>query len=96
MRVSDGVSGQVYFDGDIADVQLQSLEQFYVPWLVEVWLEGQQVFRHLLDYEGQKVCLYIDGKLLVCIIGSNSRERHRLRLFSYCSTFFPVCIRLIC
>lgn len=63
VRVSDGVSGQVYFDGDIAEVQLQSLEQFYVPWLVEVWLEGQQVFRHLLDYEGQKVCLYIDGKL---------------------------------
>lgn len=40
VRVSDGVSGQVYFDGDVAGVQLQSLEQFYVPWLVEVWLEG--------------------------------------------------------
>lgn len=61
IRVEDGISGQVFFEGELSGDRLQSFEQYYVPWQISVWRDGQLAFLHRLDCSGQKVCLYIDG-----------------------------------
>ena len=43
IRVEDGISGQVFFEGEISGDRLQSFEQYYVPWQISVWRDGELV-----------------------------------------------------
>ena len=61
IRVEDGISRQVFFEGELSGDRLQSFEQYYVPWQISVWREGELIFQHRLDCSEQKICLYIDG-----------------------------------
>ncbi|MBQ7453982.1 MAG: autotransporter strand-loop-strand O-heptosyltransferase [Selenomonadaceae bacterium] len=48
-------TGQIFFDADISDMRLISVEQFFIRWKVEVFLDGWKVFSHTLDLQGQIV-----------------------------------------
>ena len=61
IRVEDGISGQVFFEGELSGDRLQSFEQYYVPWQISVWRDGELIFQHRLDCSEQKICLYIYG-----------------------------------
>ena len=63
VRVRDGVSGRIFFDSEVTDGRVQSLEQYYIPWEIEAWRDGELVFSHRLDFTEQKVYLYITGSV---------------------------------
>ena len=55
VRIGDGASGIVFFEGDISAVTLISMEKFYVEWEIALWLDGEPMFYHLFDPRGQTV-----------------------------------------
>ena len=57
VKISDAESGQIYFDKDISDTRLISVEQYYIPWQIEVFSNNKKVFSHTLNFEGQPVCI---------------------------------------
>ena len=50
-----------FLDEDISDTLLISMEKYYVRWSVEVKKDGDLVFSHVFDPEGQTVVFYIVG-----------------------------------
>ncbi len=45
----------LYFDEDVSDVVLISLDKYLICWQIDVSLEGRKVFSHEFDLSGQKV-----------------------------------------
>lgn len=78
--ICDGESELVFFDQDVSDKVLISMEKYYIPWHIEVWCEGDLVFVHDFDVSGQQV--YFDlkdvplgtGIMLLEAMGEFSRE----------------------
>ncbi|MBR4153309.1 MAG: autotransporter strand-loop-strand O-heptosyltransferase [Selenomonadaceae bacterium] len=61
VRIGDD-SGQIFFDRDISDVRLISVEKYFICWKVEVSLDGAKIFEHTLNLNGQKVLLTFDKR----------------------------------
>ena len=57
VKVSDFDSGQIFFDKYISGGRLVSLDQYFVRWQVEVFLDEQKIFSHVLNLEGQPVTI---------------------------------------
>ena len=55
VRISDGETGDVFFDDDVSETLLVSMEKYHRPWRVAVWQDGQMVFAHDFDIAGQAV-----------------------------------------
>ena len=49
--------GQIFFDRDISDVRLISVEKYLIRWRVEVFLDGEKIFEHDFNPEGQPVLI---------------------------------------
>lgn len=64
VKVSDFDSGQIFFDEDISDKRLISLEKYYVHWQVDVSRDGEPVFSHTFDLTGQPVQVYFVAKAM--------------------------------
>ncbi|MBE8955476.1 MAG: autotransporter strand-loop-strand O-heptosyltransferase [Quinella sp. 2Q5] len=55
--ISDGDSGQIFFDENISDGRLISAEQFFIRWQVDVFRGGMKIFSHKLNLEGRRVLI---------------------------------------
>ena len=59
VKVSDFDSGQVFFDKHISGSRLLSVEQYFIRWQVEVFLDEEKIFSHVFDLEGKPVTIMI-------------------------------------
>ena len=57
VKVSDFDSGQIFFDKNISGGRLISVEQYFIRWHVEIFLDGEKIFSHTLDLEDQPVVI---------------------------------------
>ncbi|MBR4641840.1 MAG: autotransporter strand-loop-strand O-heptosyltransferase [Selenomonadaceae bacterium] len=57
VKVSDFDTGQICFDKCISGGRLLSVEQYFIRWQVEVFLDEQKIFSHVLNFEGQPVTI---------------------------------------
>ncbi len=57
VKVSDFDSGQIFFDKYISGGRLISVENYFIRWHVEVFLDEEKIFSHTLDLEGQPVVI---------------------------------------
>ena len=64
VKVSDFDSGQIFFDKYISGGRLISVEQYFIRWHVEIFLDGEKIFSHTLDLEGQSVVVTCKSTIL--------------------------------
>lgn len=64
VRIGDHDSGLIFYDQDVSETVLISLEKYYIPWTIEVSYEGAPVFSHVFDLRGEKVRLIVNSDLL--------------------------------
>lgn len=62
VKILDADSRLVFFDYDIAEKTLLSMEQFFIRWQIEVYLDGELVFSHVYDATNQEVCFVLQDK----------------------------------
>ena len=62
VKISDFDSGEIFFDNFVSGGRLISVEQYFIRWHVEVFLDEQKIFSHTLNLENQPVAV-------VCEIG---------------------------
>ncbi len=55
--ISDLDTEQIYFDEYISDCRLISVENYFIRWHVEVFLDKEKIFTHTLNLEGQPVAV---------------------------------------
>ena len=63
VRISNNDTEQIFYDMDIQNTILISMEQYFIPWKIEVWLDKQLVFVHEYDATGQRVCCELLGNV---------------------------------
>ncbi|MBR4641838.1 MAG: autotransporter strand-loop-strand O-heptosyltransferase [Selenomonadaceae bacterium] len=64
VKVSDFDTGEIFFDKYISGGRLISVEQYFIRWQVEIFLNEQEIFSHVLDLEGQPVAVMFKTPLL--------------------------------
>lgn len=64
VKIGDADSGQIFFDKYISGGRLISIEQYYIRWQVEVFLDEEKIFDHTLNLEGQPVYIVLTRPLL--------------------------------
>ena len=64
VRVSDFDSGQIFFDKNISDCRLISVEKYFIRWHVEIFLSGRKIFTHTLSLKGRPVAVMFKTGLL--------------------------------
>ena len=57
VKISDFDSELIFFDKDISDVRLTSLEKYFIRWQVELFLDGEKVFVHTFNLRDRKVLI---------------------------------------
>lgn len=57
VKISDFDSGIIFFEENISDVRLISLEKYFIRWQIDLTFEGTPIFSHTLDLDGQKVLI---------------------------------------
>ena len=57
VKISDLDTEQIYFDDYVSDCRLISVENYFIRWHVEVFLNEEKVFTHTLNLEGQIVTI---------------------------------------
>ena len=62
--IRDYDSGIVFFDQDVSEVVLISLEKYYIHWQIEVFFDREPVFGHVFDPVGQKIRLVFRSPLI--------------------------------
>ena len=62
VKILDADSRLVFFDYDIAEKTLLSMEQFFIRWQIEVYMDGELVFSHVYDATNQEVCFVLQDK----------------------------------
>ena len=67
VKITDADSELVFFDYDIAEKTLLSMEQFFIRWQVEVSRNGERVFVHTFDATEQEVCFVLQDN----VVGDN-------------------------
>ena len=51
------VDGQTFFDENLSDVRLVSVEKYFIRWRVEVFAGDEKIFEHVLDLSDQSVAV---------------------------------------
>lgn len=64
VKIIDYDSEIVFFDDNISEKTLISAEKYYIRWRIDIQLNGDDVFSHVLDLEGQDVCFFMAGAAL--------------------------------
>lgn len=85
VKISDFDSGQVYFDKYISGGRLISIEQYFIRWQVEVFLDEQLIFSHTLNLEGQPVTIMFNPPVLGDLLAflpymREFKKQHRCKL----------------
>ena len=63
VTISDADSGEIFFDRDISDVRLISIEKYFIRWQVDVSRDGEKIFSHTVDFAGQTVLMVFSKKI---------------------------------
>ena len=62
--ISDLDTEQIYFDEYISDCRLISVENYFIRWHVEVFLDEEKIFTHTLNLEGKTVAIkFVSSRL---------------------------------
>ena len=81
VRIGDAVTEQIFFDRDISNVQLISVEKYFINWRVEVFLDGVKIFEHVIDLQGQPVLVAFKSRIplgdMIAILPSLSEFKRR-------------------
>ena len=93
VKVSDFDTGQIFFDKYIAGGRLLSVENYFIRWHVEVFLNDRKVFDHALNLEGQPVTVMFKTSMLGDTLAFLPYLRafqkfHRCKLYFYPSDNF--------
>ncbi len=64
VTIGDYDSGMVFYDQDVSETLLISMEKYYVHWQVEVLRDGAPAFAHVFDPVGQKIRVVFNTSLL--------------------------------
>ncbi|MBR3499165.1 MAG: autotransporter strand-loop-strand O-heptosyltransferase [Selenomonadaceae bacterium] len=64
VRVKDADTEKIFFEKNLSGVRLLSVENYFVRYHVDVFLDGKNIFSHTLNLEGQPVAL-IEGERFV-------------------------------
>ena len=64
VRISDAWSERIFFEDDVSDVCLVSLEKYAIFFQIDIWQGGQQVFSHTFNPEGQNIIFHCSSKAL--------------------------------
>jgi len=84
VRITDADSELVFFDYDVSEKTLISMEQFFIRWRIEVSRDGEPVFSHTYDATDQEVCFVLqphvvgDNIMFLPYIASFA-QKHRCR-----------------
>ncbi len=62
--IGDFDTGLVFYDKDVSEAVIVSMEKYYIHWQVEVFRNGQRVFGHIFDPEGQKLRLFFNSNAI--------------------------------
>ncbi len=99
--IGDHDSGIVFFDEDVSERILFSIEKYYIRWQIEIFRDGEPVFAHIFDPTGQKIALvFVSG-----LIGDTLsflpyipvvRERYQAEVYVYINEkMSEICRRLL-
>lgn len=55
VTIRDMDTETLFFDEDVSDTLLISLEKYYIHWAIDIHRNGEMVFSHIFDPEGQEV-----------------------------------------
>jgi autotransporter strand-loop-strand O-heptosyltransferase len=85
IRLSDLDTGNILFETDSTGAFVNSAKRFFVRCAIEVWRQGESVFRHNYDAAGREVLIQFPVGTLGDIIGwfpyaEKFRQRHGCRL----------------
>lgn len=58
VSIYDHDTEDMFLDEDVSDILLISMEKYFVRWAVDVKKDGEPVFSHVFDPEGQTVVFY--------------------------------------
>lgn len=64
VRIGDYDSGMVFYDRDISETVVVSIEKYYIHWQVDIFRDGELVFCHIFDPSGQKIRLIFNSYLI--------------------------------
>ena len=64
VTIRDFDSDILFYDGDISEVVLVSVEKYYIRWQIEVFHDGKPVFGHIFDPVGQKIRLVFVSNMI--------------------------------
>ncbi len=64
VTISDFDSGLVFYDKNVSEAIIVSMEKYYIHWQVEVFRDRQLVFGHIFDPEGQKIRLFFNSNAI--------------------------------
>ena len=59
VKISDFDSGENFFDKYISGGRLLSVEQYFIRWQVEVFLNEEKIFSHIFNPEGKDVAIIL-------------------------------------
>ncbi|MBQ7454173.1 MAG: autotransporter strand-loop-strand O-heptosyltransferase [Selenomonadaceae bacterium] len=58
--ISDFSTGKIFFDRDLSDTRLISVEKYFIRWHVEIFLDGRKIFQHTFNPEGRTILIIFD------------------------------------
>ena len=64
VRISDFDSGQIFFAENISDTRLISSENYFIHWQIEIYLDGEKIFEHIFEPEGQEILMAVPTNVL--------------------------------
>ena len=98
VTIRDSSSGIVFFDEDVSNILLTSAEKFFIPWEVELSLDGASVFSHRYSAEGQLVCFHyfttgMGDHIILFTYMEKFRRVHRCRVSCFVAPYLRDLIR---
>ena len=57
VKISDFDTGEIFFNENFSGGRLISVEHYFIRWHVEVFLDDEKIFSHILNLEGQPVAI---------------------------------------
>lgn len=101
IRIGDSETGLFYFDQDVSSHVLISMEKYCIPWHIEVCRDGEFVFVHDFNPDGQEVFFDLSmvpmgtGIMLLAYIRAFQRE-NSCRVICRANPQFAELIRTYC
>ena len=60
VKISDFDTGKIFFDRNISNVYLISVEKYFIRWQVEISRDNEQIFFHVFNLTGRTVLIVLD------------------------------------